>query len=82
MGSNQSKTEALEALQQFARASAELAGERVPLLIRAREAGASWTDCGRALGLTKQACQAAYAKWKREAYEWPLPDDQDPMFTA
>lgn len=80
MGTELSKAEALQQLQELRQDELELSGQRVPLSIQAKAAGATWQEVGDALGITRQAAHAAYRKWKQAAYTFPLPDGQDPMF--
>lgn len=52
----------IEALRASRLLAALLAGGRQDLVEQARAEGASWSEIGRALGLTKQAVQQAYRR--------------------
>jgi hypothetical protein len=79
MGIQKSKEQLLDELQDLRQEELRLTSKRVPLLILARESGASWREVGAALGVTGQAAQQAYAKYKHATYVMPIPDGQDPI---
>lgn len=67
---------ALDALRANARAVALLTGRRWYVMKTAREDGASWSQIGAALGMTKQAAHDFYRR-KIEEQETYLPDLHD-----
>jgi hypothetical protein len=67
---------ALEALRANAKAVELLTGRRWYVIKSAREAGATWTQIGEALGITKQAAHDFYRR-RIEEQEKYLPDLHD-----
>lgn len=67
---------ALEALRANAKAVELLTGRRWHVIKSAREAGATWTQIGQALGITKQAAHDFYRR-KIEEQEKYQPDLHD-----
>jgi hypothetical protein len=71
-----SEVAALEALRANAKAVELLTARRWYVIKSAREAGATWAQIGKALGITKQAAHDLYRR-KIEEQEKYLPDLHD-----
>ncbi len=63
---NESVTEPLEALRQVARSEAELDEFRWQQIAAARDDGASWTEIGEALGVSRQDAREHFARRVRD----------------
>jgi hypothetical protein len=61
------KQNALDDLWTFEEQRLSAEAEIAPLVARARAAGASWTEIGKVLGISKQAAQQRYPDWIKDA---------------
>lgn len=76
-------TSVLEDLTHVRRERAYLKTREAALVAQARRDGHSWATIGRALGITKQACQRTFGGPRPDVESLPLSDPLfDPLFSS